>query len=223
MSKLRKAKAAEQVRVTAPFFTEEMEEADNLAELLTEEETIAGRNFLPGLTTDIDRPYLTIRDCIVNRQTFINCRMKAAQVSDVRFVNCDLSNLSFAESSFYRAEFISCKLVGTNLSETTFNHVWMDDCNGQYINLSVSKMNQVRFSRCDFQNGTFTNCKPGLFEFDDCRLVEADFSHTALRGVDLRTSRIEGIQVSIPDLRGAVINYAQAMDLMPLLGVVIKD
>ena len=54
-------------------------------------------------------------------------------------------------------------------------------------------------------------------------LVEADFSHAPLRGIDLRTSRISGITLNISDLKGAVITSLQAIDLLPLLGVIIED
>ena len=59
--------------------------------------------------------------------------------------------------------------------------------------------------------------------FESCDLVEADFSHAPLRGIDLRTSRISGITLNISDLKGAVITSLQAMDLLPLLGVIIED
>lgn len=220
---MRKAKATQEIKVAPPVFGDDMEDTEDLAGWLAEEDIIADRNFASGLTTGINRPYLTIKNSIINRQVFIDCSFKSAQISDVKFVNCDLSNLSLSGSSLYRVEFISCKLVGANLSETTMNHVLMDDCNGNYINLSISKLNQVKLSRCDFRNGSISELRPGLFEFDNCRLTEADLSRTALRGMDLRNSQIEGIQINIPDLRGAIVSSTQAMDLIPLLGVVVKD
>ncbi|MCD7790651.1 MAG: pentapeptide repeat-containing protein, partial [Bacteroides thetaiotaomicron] len=114
-------------------------------------------------------------------------------------------------------------LLGTNLSETTMNHVLLHDCNASYINLAMSKMNQVRFSHCHFRNGSFNDCRFSSVAFDSCDLVEADFSHAPLRGIDLRTSRIGGITLNISDLKGAVITSLQAMDLLPLLGVIIED
>ena len=131
--------------------------------------------------------------------------------------------MSDAESSLYRVEFISCKLLGTNLSETTMNHVLLHDCNAGYINLAMSKMNQVRFTHSQLRNGSLNDCRFSSVAFESCDLVEADFSHAPLRGIDLRTSRISGITLNISDLKGAVITSLQAMDLLPLLGVIIED
>ena len=44
----------------------------------------------------------------------------------------------------------------------------------------------------------------------------------ALKNIDFSDSIIEGIAVSIEDIKGAIINQFQAMDLLYLLGVKIK-
>ena len=152
-----------------------------------------------------------------------NCKLKSSHFTDVRFENCDLSNISFAECALYRVEFISCKLVGTNLAEATLNHLYMKDCNARYLNLSMSKINQARFSTCDLRNSDINDCKLTSIAFKNCELVESEFSHTPLRGIDLSDSHIEGIHANLPDIRGAIVNTAQAMDLTSLLGIIIKD
>ena len=73
------------------------------------------------------------------------------------------------------------------------------------------------------RNGSLNDCRFSSVAFESCDLVEADFSHAPLRGIDLRTSRISGITLNISDLKGAVITSLQAMDLLPLLGVIIED
>lgn len=211
------------VRVISPIMEEQEASAPTLHEWLEKEETISGLIFSKGKEEGIDTSYKCFKNCTFRHHTFSECHFRSSQLTDVRFENCDLSNISFAESSFYRVEFISCKLLGTNLAGTTLNHVLLHDCNAGYINLSMSKMNQVRFSQSLFRNGSLNDCRPASVAFENCDLVEADFSHTPLRGIDLRTSRISGISLNISDLRGAVISSLQAMDLLPLLGVIIED
>lgn len=215
------AKKIQPVKVTAPLFDEQTESKWGL-EQLAYEEKISDLSFSRTAVTGLKHPYLSINNCTFNHILFSECELKGAQLTDVRFENCDLSNLSFASAVFYRVEFISCKLLGTNFSETTLNHVRMEGCSSQYINLAMSKMRTVRFSNCDFRNGSFNDSKLMPAAFDGCELLEADFSHTSLRGIDLRTNRIAGIQLNIADLRGAVVTPMQAMELLPLLGVVIE-
>lgn len=211
------------VRVVSPMMEEQENSEKTLKEWLDKEETITGLVFSKGKEENINKAYKSVKNCTFQHQTFNECQFRSSQWVDVRFENCDLSNISFAESSLYRVEFISCKLLGTNLSETTLNHVLLHDCNASYINLSMNKMNQVCFANTFFRNGSLNNCRLSSVAFNTCDLVEADFSHTALRGIDLRASRINGIILNISDLKGAIISSLQAMDLLPLLGVIIED
>lgn len=219
----RKTTKAQPIKIIPPFLSEELKTSDNLKEWLEREETIGYLHFTKGVTDTLNRPYLTIRNYVFTQQTFFDCLFKSAQISDVRFENCDLSNIQLAESSLHRVEFISCKLLGTNLSETTLSHVMMHDCNAQYINLSMSKLTQVRFSQCDFQHSNFNNNRLTSVAFDTCQFNEADFSQTPLKGIDFRTCQIERLALGFQDIRGAIVGYSQVMDLIPLLGVIVRE
>ena len=59
--------------------------------------------------------------------------------------------------------------------------------------------------------------------FKEADLTQAQFFKTSLNGIDLSDSIIEGIAVSIEDIKGAIINEMQATDLLYLLGVKIKS
>lgn len=214
---------ATKFKVVPPFLNNEIEEKGDLKSVLTFEDIIENTHFSKGVTDMVNRPYLTIRNCIFDHEIFLDCFLNSAQISDVRFSNCDLSNVVFSGSALHRVEFISCKLLGTNFSECTLNHVYMHDCNGGYINLAMSKLTQVKLSECDFQHGSFNDIRLQNVRFDTCRLVEADFSHTSLKGIDLRTSNIERWSLNIQDIRGAIVSSSQLMDLFPLLGVTVRD
>lgn len=215
------AKKSQPVKVVAPIFEEQAESALPLEQLALEEK-VSNLSLRRTGVTHLKHPYLSINNCTFSHLLFSECELKWAQLTDIRFENCDLSNISFAGTCFYRVEFVSCKLLGTNFSETTLNHVRMEGCSGRYINLAMSKMRTVRLSGCDFRNGSFNDGKFIPAAFDSCDLSEADFSHTPLKGIDLRTNRITGIQLNISDLRGAIVTPMQAMELLPLLGVVIE-
>ena len=49
-----------------------------------------------------------------------------------------------------------------------------------------------------------------------------DSFETNLKGIDFTTSNIEGIVVSIKDLKGAIVSEMQAIELAKLLGIIIK-
>ena len=59
--------------------------------------------------------------------------------------------------------------------------------------------------------------------YNKADLAQAQIFKTSLKDIDLSNSNIEGIAVSIEDIKGAIINQFQAIDIMYLLGVKIKQ
>ena len=49
------------------------------------------------------------------------------------------------------------------------------------------------------------------------------FFKTSLKSIDLSSSFIDGIVISLEDIKGAIINEYQAINLIALLGVKIKE
>ena len=49
------------------------------------------------------------------------------------------------------------------------------------------------------------------------------FFKTKLNGIDFSDSVIEGIIISLEDIKGAIINQLQSIDLIGLIGVKIKE
>ena len=53
-------------------------------------------------------------------------------------------------------------------------------------------------------------------------MSQTQFSNTHLTGIDLSSCDIEGIAVSLNDVKGLVITQMQALNLLYLLGIKIK-
>ena len=53
-------------------------------------------------------------------------------------------------------------------------------------------------------------------------LKKANFNGTKLSGIDFTTNNIEGIEIGIDDIRGAIFDVSQAIDLTKLMGIIIK-
>ncbi len=151
-----------------------------------------------------------------------NVMLKHIELMDVRFENCDLSNVDFGEASLYRVEFINCKIIGMNLSDATLRDVTFDHCNGQYAFFSYMNCKQVEFLHCQLTAADFTNATMVNVEFQECALVQVQFNFTALKGIDFTTCDIGGLGVNIPDVKGAVVTPYQALALCELLGLVVK-
>ena len=84
-------------------------------------------------------------------------------------------------------------------------------------NIKNSLFNKVSLRTSNFQENKIKNML--LKEVD---LTQTQFFKTSLNGIDLSQSIIEGIAVSLEDIRGAIIDSFQAINLLYLLGVKIK-
>ncbi|MDU4622450.1 MAG: pentapeptide repeat-containing protein, partial [Clostridioides difficile] len=58
--------------------------------------------------------------------------------------------------------------------------------------------------------------------FEYTNLKKANFNGTKLSGIDFTTNNIEGIEIGIDDIRGAIFDVSQAIDLTKLMGIIIK-
>ena len=124
-------------------------------------------------------------------------KLEKITFKDVIFENCDFSNTEFIQSAFIRCEFQNCKLSGCNLSENRLYHSSFLETNATYLNLSIASVENVLFKETNLKNSYFQETK-------------------------IKNLYFEGIAISPEDIKGAVVDQLQAMDLMYLLGVKVK-
>lgn len=211
------------VKITPPVLIGLSDSQLTFAEIVGKEDSVAELFFDRQVVEGIETGSFALNNCKLRNVVFADCKFKNMQLTDVRFENCDLSNVSFAGSSFFRVEFVACKLVGTDLSSSTFNHVSVTNCSALYCNCFMGKMRHVLFADSDFRNGSFADCKFTDVGFETCNLTEAEFLHTSLHGIDLSSSKISAMRLSIPDLKGVLVNSQQALELTSFLGIVVND
>ena len=107
-------------------------------------------------------------NCLFRNVTFTDCRLHSAQLSDIRFEGCDLSNLALDGAALNRVEFVGCKLLGAALPDATLNHVRLERCNGRYLNLSGSRLRQVRFTASTASPSRAARCAAPSFRIRRC-------------------------------------------------------
>lgn len=166
---------------------------------------------------------LCLREARLSGCELVGCRLQKAEFADVVFESCDFSNCDFSDAYFSRCEFRACKGVGVGMREAVLRDVQFWGGNFRYSDWNGAALRAVRFRDAALCEASFSECKAGPLGFSDCDLTRAAFFKTPLKGVDLRTNRIDGIVVSGPELKGAVVDVFQAAALARLLGVVIKD
>ena len=112
------------------------------------------------------------------------------------------------------------------MSDGIFNHITFEECRGEYMNQSMSKMRYIQINRSNLQGAGIEDCQLTINSFDACNLIEAELYHTSLKGIDLSNSEISGIRITNlanSELRGSSVSSLQALELIRMLGIEIKD
>lgn len=148
--------------------------------------------------------------------------MSNLDLIDCIFNDCDLSNIDFNTRYIRRIKFTNCKLVGTIFDYANFTDITFDNCNLKYISFNKALLKNIEFINCNLEEATFMETAIKDIIFNDCNLKSSDFYKTSLCNIDLSTSNIEGIRTDINNLRGAKINFEQAIAVLNMLGIHVK-
>lgn len=212
------------MNVTLPVMNElvTMDISDAVARYYEEEKDIKGLRItgaaLNGNFSRIGFTKVIFDHCRLSGSDFSNC-----DFIDVSFESCDLSGCRFREGFFQRVSFHQVKAVGTGFGEAVFKNLTIKESNLSYASFAKSKFERANIS-AELQDASFAECRLKSFEFENSDLTRADFFKTSLKGLDLRSCRIDGIVLSdsLSELRGAVVDMYQAAALALKLGIEIK-
>jgi uncharacterized protein YjbI with pentapeptide repeats len=168
---------------------------------------------------------IEIKKSIIKNCVFNNCNFENATFIDVIFEYCDLSNNKFAGSYFERCQFVSCKCVGIDMSGSIVKQVTFESSNFQYSTFNKIKMTDVLFENINFSESSMSEAKLNRFKAVNSRFIKNNLYKTMLAGVDFTDNEFVAPTVStLPiELKGAIINTFQAIDLIGLWGVVVRQ
>lgn len=191
-----------------------LEEAP-ICEIECYEERVESGNYY-----NIETQKSIFKNCI-----FHNCSFENASFIDVVFECCDLSNCKFTGSYFERCRFSSCKCIGIDMSGSIVKQVSFEFSNLQYSNFNKIKITDVLFESVDFTESSMSEAKLNRFEAVKSKFVKNNFFKTMLVSVDFTDNEFVTPTVSVipVELKGAIINTFQAVDLIGLWGVVVKQ
>ena len=163
---------------------------------------------------------VAFRSCTFERVNLSNCTFTDVLFSGCRFVRCDLGR-----SWLNRCDFRSCLAPGLSFLKGRLTGVSLADCQLSYADFSEAAVDQLVASETRLSEASFHATRLRHLALSGCDLTRAAFFRTSLAGVDLSSCDIAGLRVSsdLRELRGAVIEADQAVELVGLLGVHIKE
>lgn len=153
----------------------------------------------------------------------LRSNLPGLRVVDSVFENCEISASEWEKAFFRRVIFKDSRLVGAQMLEGTFEDVEFTNCQAEGLTVVSARFKNCRFTRTVLRKSSFDGADASKVIFDNCDLTEANFHLARLNGTDFRTSEISGLCVGVEEMLGAVIAPHQALQVVGLLGVIVKD
>ena len=158
----------------------------------------------------------------LRRTAFNQTQLPRLRMLDVRIEDSDFSGAVWEQAQLQRVEFIGCRLLGMQLFAARLQNILFQACTFEDAQLATAVCRAVRFEKCTLRNASFELADLAGGVFHQCDLTNADLRGTQLQGTDFRGSVLNAVQVEAKDLQGAVIDAAQALQIVGFLGVTVR-
>ena len=160
---------------------------------------------------------------LLRRVNFSQSRLPGLRLLDVRLEACDVTGAIWEQARLQRVIFDGSRLTGIQFLEARCEDVVFQDCVLEGAIFASATFRAARFENCNLREAVFTAADLTNVVFRRCDLAHADLRGGKLAGADLRGSIINGMQVGAPELKGAIIDPTQAVQVVSVLGIVVKD
>ena len=141
---------------------------------------------------------------------------------DVRWRACEASNADLRQSSWQRVAWESCNLTGVNLTSAQLRHARFERSKLVLAQFAQARFVDAAFCNCQLEQADFSQADLRGVVFAGCNLTGARLHGANLQDADLRGSNLTALGATATDLRGAIVDASQLLQLAPLLGVVVE-
>lgn len=184
---------------------------------------VNGFHFFDETVEGLNISDMEISGCVFINCKFRNCSFEGVSFSNCIFEGCDLSLLYMSQGSIMRTEIKNSKILGINLTYGVINNVLIESTVCRFANFSEARFSYAEFRSCDMNSASMDKCRFKQISFSQCDLTGTNFCHTSLKSVDLRTNELNGLVLVGGELDGAVVDTVQAIGLVKLLGIEVRD
>ncbi len=166
---------------------------------------------------DVDMSEVITEGALFEECTFTGVRLNASTHRASAFTNCRVER-----SSLFGATFTGCKLTGTAFTRTGLSPVTVEGGSWAFTSLRGASVKGSRFSRVSLREADLAHLGGEDLVLHEVDLTGADLTGARLTGADLRGSLLGALDPRVVDVRGAVIDVAQALHLAGNLGLDIR-
>ncbi|MGZ4898798.1 MAG: pentapeptide repeat-containing protein [Candidatus Angelobacter sp.] len=133
--------------------------------------------------------------------------MKDVQVEG-GFANAEATGLNAV-----RVEFLNCRLTGLRAVEAECQGLLIAEGGAGYCQFRFGIFKTSEFKACNFGEADFHGSDLRGALLKGCQFKNVDMTEAKLEGADFRGSSVEGLVANAADLKGAIVDPAQAIKL----------
>lgn len=201
--------------------------ADNIRSMAGSDEVQSGLDWYAVTSEREDYGGVRFVDCDFTEMRsegsiFSGCVFRNVRFNVSTHVNSAFDNCRFEHCNFFDATFEGCKFTGSVFTGSSLKPVRVEGGNWSFVSLAGADLQRSAFSQVNFTEADFSRTDLRNTELRDCRLANISWSGARLRGADLRGSTLEGIEAEDFNVRGAVVDVAQALAIAEAHGAVIR-
>jgi uncharacterized protein YjbI with pentapeptide repeats len=208
---------------TPPEIPADIQKLTPMAEIVADAE-ISFRECLLEKLSFKDHSYKSVvfEGCVLKYLDFSRGSLRGLRLKDVRLVECDFANAEAIGVKGVRAEFINCRLTGLRAVESEWQDLLIAEGDASFSQFRLGIFKRSELNGCNFAEADFHGCDLRDALLKSCEFKNADMTGAKLEGADFRGSRVEGLMALAGDLKGAIVDPAQAMIFAELLGLKIR-
>ncbi len=177
---------------------------------------------LPPLHSERDQR-VSIIGCALENVSLSDTNARKLLLSDVRIQGSDFANIDCAAGSFERVEVIGTRLTGAIWNEAKWKSVLFRECRMDLAMARMAVTQDCVFENCNLTQADFYAADLTGAIFRRCDLSRADIALAKLTGADIRDCRIDGMRGTPAAMEGLTISPDQAVLLISLFGVIVKQ
>ncbi|HYP18731.1 MAG TPA: pentapeptide repeat-containing protein [Chloroflexia bacterium] len=167
--------------------------------------------------------YARFESSTFSRVDMHDTRFTGLKLIDVRLDSCDMANANWGQCELQRVELLGCRMLGYGAVEGRLQDVLFKECKARFALFHSATLKWTRFEKCDLTEADFHGADLSGVVFAGCDLTGCDMKDAKLAGTDVRGSIVDGLRVGLEELQGAIVDAAQAVTFLRLLGVTIKE
>ncbi|WP_090677656.1 pentapeptide repeat-containing protein [Myroides guanonis] len=159
---------------------------------------------------------------LVQETTFSGIEWAVNKLEIGEFVDCVFENCNFNEADLSRFEFEDCVFKDCNLSmisvvATSFRKVTFEDCKimGVHFNKIQQFLCDMLFVSSNLSYSVFYELKVKGLQFENCKLLQADFSQSELKSAVFKDTDLSGAVFNATDLSMADFRTAIQFQINP--------